>query len=387
MSVKKTLLTVLFNTLSSSKLALVLVLLVILFALAGAVLPQAGTIEPDDITAWQQIHPVITAILKPVGLFNVFHSWPFLVSILLLGINTLTCTVPRFLRDGGSLGPGRLRKAGFLLLHLSIILLLVGGFISAAASLDGYIVLTEGQALKEQHDNYLRIVEGPLRRDRHEGFIIRLKDVQTEYQRKWYPTDITSNLEILYGQRKVADATVKVNKPFKHGQLTFTQDDTGFSPRLEIADKRSGRVLINSFVALKTFRTAQGREYRDFLPLSFLENKVIITLYPSFSEDDGDMIKTGENPDNPLLIVQTEDESGQIISRKYVQLNGKIELGKYNFSFTGLRRWSSFKVVADSGYVIVCVSLWLGLASLLLRYFPDILKWFREGPVCRPDAG
>jgi hypothetical protein len=173
---------------------------------------------------------------------------------------------------------------------------------------------------------------------------------------------------------------VKFNKPFTYEGISFTQAETGFSPRLVIRQKENGKVLLNSFVALKTFRKAEEREYRDFLPLPFLKNRVIITLYPSYTMENGIAIKTGEELAKPLLLVEEEDESGQVISRNHLQFKDLVVLGRYSFAFTGVRRWSSFRVVEDPGYVVVCVSLWLGTGALLLRYIPDILRWFRAKP-------
>jgi hypothetical protein len=365
---------------SSSKLALVLVIVVILFSLAGAVLPQQGMMESRDIAAWQQDHPALTRALEPAGFFHVFHSWPFLITIVVLGINTLTCTVLHFVKDEGLSalkGPRGIEKAGFLLLHISLILLFAGGFLSAATKLDGYIVLTEGQHFTERHDSYVRLVEGPLRHEHHKEFVIALKQVEIKYEKQQYQTDVTSFLEILSEGKRSADGAVKFNKPFTYKGLSFTQAETGFSPRLVIREKESGKVLLNSFVALKTFRQAEEREYRDFLPLPFLSNRTIITLYPSYSMEKGSAIKTSEEPDKPLLLVEEEDKSGEVVTEKYLHLKDEIALGQFSLGFTDLRHWSSFRVVEDPGYIVVCISLWSGTVALLLRYIPDILRWFR----------
>ncbi|MHC4694652.1 MAG: cytochrome c biogenesis protein ResB, partial [Planctomycetota bacterium] len=277
-------------------------------------------------------------------------------------------------------GPRGMEKAGFFLLHISLIMLFAGGFWSAATKLDGYIVLTEGQRFAERHDSYVRLVEGPLRRERHKKFVVALKRVETKYEKQLYQTDVTSNLEILSGGKRAANGAVKFNKPFIFKGLSFTQAETGFSPRLVISEKESGKVLLDSFVALKTFRKAEEREYRDFLPLPFLKNRTIITLYPSYRMENGSATKTSEEPDKPLLLVEEEDESGEVVSQKYLHLKGEIALGKYSLGFTDLRHWSSFRVVEDPGYFVVYVSLWLGTGALLLRYFPDILRWFRAKP-------
>jgi hypothetical protein len=369
--------------LGSSKLALVLIVLLILFSIAGAVLPQEGMLEPSKIKLWQQGHTTLTKMMESVGLFHVFHSWPFLITISILAINTLTCTIQHFINDDGFAGfkgPRAIEKAGFILLHLSLIVLFAGGFLSAATRLDGHIVLTEGQSFRELHDSYVRLVEGPLRPEHHEDFVFSLKKVETKYEKQRYQTDVTSSVEILSEGKKAADGTVKVNRPFTYKDISFTQDQTGFSPRIVIREKESGKLMLDSFVALKTFQKAQEREYRDFLPLPFLKNRVIITLYPNYAMKNGRAIKTTEQPEKPLLLVEEKDESGHDISQTYLHLKSRIELGEYSFDFTDLRRWSSFKVVEDSGYYIVCVSLWLGLGALLLRYVPDIRKWFGIKP-------
>ncbi|MHC4312978.1 MAG: cytochrome c biogenesis protein ResB [Planctomycetota bacterium] len=229
MSLRYILLTTPLRFLSSSKLALVLVLVVILFSLAGAILPQEGMIESKDIAAWQKEHPILTGALEPAGFFHVFHSWPFLVTIVVLGINTLTCTVLHFVKDGGLSalnGPRGIEKAGFFLLHISLIVLFAGGFWSAATKLDGYIVLTEGQPFIERHNSYVRLVEGPLRREHHKKFVVALKRVVTKYEKQRYLTDVTSNLEILSEGKRATNGTVKFNKPFTYKGLSFTQAET-----------------------------------------------------------------------------------------------------------------------------------------------------------------
>jgi hypothetical protein len=347
--------TILLNGLSSSKLALILVLLLILFSICGAVLPQEGTMDLSELDLWQAAHPVLTGALKPLGLFRVFRSWPFLATIFLLGVNTLTCTALYLLREGG--------------------------FSVLAAKSDGFMVLTEGQrGLLAHQDGYFRLLRGRFQPERDEEFLVFLKKVHVEYERKRYPIAVTSNLEILSHGREAAEEEVKFNEPITHNGLTFTQRETGFSPRLVIRDKGSGRLLLDSFVALKTFGKGGEREYRDFLPLPFFKQRVIITLYPSFSRDNDTVRKAGDEPDSPLLLIEMEDGSGRVVSHGHLPAGGRLALGEYSFLFAGLRRWVAFQVVQDPG---VMVSLWLGMGALVLRYLPELGRWFKEEPVRR----
>ncbi len=359
----------LLKVLSSSKLALVLVLLVILLSLAGAVLPQEGTFKPTDMASWQQAHPFVTSLLKPLGLFRAFHSVPFLITILLLAVNTLTCTVLYFFTKGGFSAlkkPGATRLVGFIALHISLILLFAGGFWSAATRLDGFIILTENQVFKEEHNNYVKLVEGPLRKEQHKGFTMRLEKVRVDF-REGYLVGIASDVEIREKHGGMVKSTIKVNQPFEYNDMIFTQDQTGFSPRLLIRDKAGGKVLVNAFVVLSTFRKGKTREYHDLLPFPFFKQRVTVTLYPN-----------DKRKENPILLVETEDDPGQPVLKGRVTLGKRMSLGKYEIGFTGLRRWSSFKVVEDPGYNLVWIALWLGVIALILRYVPDMKEWFKN---------
>ncbi len=238
------------------------------------------------------------------------------------------------------------------------------------------IVLTEGQTFEDRHDNYLQLVEGPLRPERHTGTIVQLQKVQIKLEKKRYPIDVSSTLEFLSNENKAVQEVVKVNYPFTYKHLAFTQGKTGFSPRLVIRDKKSKRLLFNSFIALQTFDTSAGKVYRDFLTLPFLKQTFTVEVFPSFSMDNGQVTKAGDEPENPLLVIEMGDEAGKMTSQGNVPLGGRVTMEDYIFSFAELRRWSSFMVVEDPGYLPVCVALWLGLGALILRYVPDLKKWF-----------
>lgn len=369
----------LLAALGSSKLALVLIALVIVLSVAGAVLPQQGKLESGAIKLWQQSHATVSRLLEPAGLFHVFHSWPFLVTIFVLGVNTFTCTIQHLGKEGGLAafkGPRAVEKAGFVLLHLSLLVFLAGGFLSAATRLDGYIVLTEGQSFTESHDGYVRITEGPLRGEHHKDFVLTLKQVRNEYEKQRYRTYVTSSIEIRSKDEETVEGTVEVNRPRTYRGISFTQDQTGFSPRIVIRKKKSGELMLDSFVALKTFQKAQEREYRDFLRLPFLNPRVIITLYPCHVIKNGKAIKTAEEPVKPMLLIEQIDAAGKSLSQSYLHLKGQVELGEYSFAFEDFRHWSSFKVIADPGYFVVCVAMWFGLGALLIRYVPDLWKSF-----------
>ena len=365
------------NILSSSRLALILVVLVIIFSVAGAVLPQEGMVVGDAIAAWQKSHPMTARLFGPVGFFHVFVSWPFMITIIAFAVNTLTCTILRFVSDGGFSsfkGPGCIERLGFFVLHFSLILLFFGCFWGAATKLDGFIVLTQGQTFTGHRQQYQRIVEGPLRNKQPWQFEARMTDLQIKYEQGKYAVDIASSFDVYREKKLVAQGTARVNKPFVFEGLAFTLDQNGYSPHIAISQKKSGQQLVDSFVALKTFSDGPQREYRDFLPLPFLKNMVILTLYPSHERRDGRAVKTSESVDNPLIIVEVKDQSGKMISRSELPIHREVTVGEHTLEFKDLRQWASFRVVEDKGYPVVWISLWLGVAGLVLRYLPDLIK-------------
>jgi len=375
------LLSVLLKILSSPRLTLVLVALVIFFAVCGAMLPQEGGLDTSQIADWQKEHPGLSRAFGPLGLFGVFHSWPFIITLVLLALNTLLCTILRFVHDGGFASFTRQdwsQRAGFFILHISLIAIMASGFVSAATRFSARLYLTEGQGLKDDQASYTHISRGPLCRKQHKGFTVVLDHIQTEYVQGRYQTELASKVEFFRGQDQVAQGYVKINRPYTFEGLAYTLDRTGFSPRILIRQKGNPRTLVNSFVALQTFDTPQGRTHRDFLPLAFFKNRFVITLYPAHQLQGDEIKKTGENPDNPLILVEMEDAKGNVAARGHAPLKEKVTVGDYEFEFAELRQWASFGVSSDPGYPIIWISLWLGMAALILRYAPDLRKWFAD---------
>ena len=363
-----------FRYLSSGKLALVLVAVLILFSLVGVLFPQEGQLSRSDILQWQQQHPSMTNALKPLGFFAVFHSLPFMVTIGVLAVNTLTCTLIHFAEKGwvkALVGSGAMITWGFLLLHLSFILLLAGGFISAATRMDGYILLTEGQNFTDRPQNYLRYSTGSLRPSGSQGFSVLLKDVSVEYEMSDHVVEMQTNLQFQSQENRLTEKKIRVNQPFTYKGMTFTLDETGYSPHLVVRQVDNDKPLVDSFIALQTFTSTAGRQYRDYLPLPFFENRVTVEFYPAGHSDS----ETGTTSTEPVIFIKTADAEGNTLTRSTLSLNQTTTADGYEFEFTDLRQWASFRVSNDPGYPVVWVALWLGLAALLLRYLPELTEW------------
>jgi cytochrome c biogenesis protein ResB len=372
-----------FRFLASARLALVLVGLLILLALAGAVLPQEGALDRNALAAWRQAHPLADTLLGPLGLFGVFHSPLFLAVILLLALNTLTCTIRQFQLEWGwwrLAGPQKIARGGFFLLHLALIGIMAGGFWSAAGRFDGYFLLSEGQTVAVAGTGLLRESAGPWSRRPPDGMEITLSEVRTDFAADRFLTGLAADLRINTRAGIGNEGTARINEPLAVSGWDITPDETGYSPRIQIRDSRGGRMLLDSFVALETSQEGTERIYRDFLPLPVQGQRVVMTLYPDHRRGADGYEQTGDEPDRPLLLLEFQDRLGRTYRREYLPFRQRVDAGRYAFAFPELRRWTSFLVSHDPGYPLVWLSLWLALAALLLRYWPDLSRWLGPGP-------
>lgn len=374
------------GVLGSSRLALVLVGILIVLGTLGAIAPQAGIATGADIARWKEEHGAVGQVFELFGSFDAFQSWPFLVTVGSLGVNTLACTLVRFMREDGMAGlrlPGVTRRIGFYCVHVAVLLILGGGFWTLGTRLTGYIVLTENQVFEERHDAYLMLSEGKLRAasDEHRGFSLRLVDVETRFDGPHRRIGLDSKVRVERDGETLVEHVIRHNEPLEYEGVQFTQDESGYSPRIAIRPAGRRNVLSSSFVALKTFRVGEARAYRDFLPLPIFTDRVVVSIYPSFEKDGDGYRMTSEQLSEPLMVITRETEDGEILEQVHVPLGEWGRIGNHELGFLELRRWSAFLVGQDPGFDLIWLALWFGLAAMLLRYSGDLSAWFREPPL------
>lgn len=349
--------------LGSPRLALVIVAALILFSLIGAIVPQQGTVDNMTIRLWQESHPLLSSAFLPLGFFRMFLSWPFIITIVLLAVNTAACTIKRLpaVRQIPTLPlAARSRALGILALHASLLLIMASGAISAATRFTGQTILTEGQTFIDRHEHYSRIAEGPLRGDAHSGFQVQLLDIRVEYGQNDYPLAIESDISMT-ASAETRDFTVSPNQPARFKGISVVQKDIGYSPRLVLKNADNGEILLTAFVALKTFGKGKEKTYRDFI-ITPSGLTLFMSCFPADNQIEFEML----GHDNLTTFKARAD------------MHEEARIGPYSVSFTELRRWSALEFVDDPGYPFMCLSFLLGFISLLATYVPDLKKWFMK---------
>jgi len=298
-----------------------------------------------------------------------------------LFLNTLACTYKSMCRDGlfaGKSTDARLRRFGFLILHLSILICIIGGFISAAFRMSGHLIITEGQTIRDHHDAYPKIVEGPFRKEQHDKFQLELVDAKFDIATKWAPGEIAASVRLSDKHSAPITADIEFNYPLVFGKTTFTLREIGYAPQIHISSKSRRMPPLDGFIALKVWGYNEARKHYDFLPLPQAGRRLSLTLYPSHEIHEGEVVQTSEALENPVLLVFQEVMNGTKTPTQAIEPGHSAMVGEMNVQFGELRQWAAFQVVHDPGYGIVCVSFWMAIVALGLRYTPDIADWIKE---------
>src|SRR5918996_5407178 len=83
-----------WRTLRSMRTALILLLVVAVASVFGSLVPQAP-IAPRAVADLFVEHPLLARVYRAVGLFDVYGSWWFTLTYLLLLISLASCLIPR----------------------------------------------------------------------------------------------------------------------------------------------------------------------------------------------------------------------------------------------------------------------------------------------------
>jgi len=83
-----------WQTLSSIKTGVVLLITVVMLSAAGTIVLQRPVTEPDEMQ--RAYSPQVLRILDAVGLTDVFHAWWFVTLMLLVSVSIVAASVERF---------------------------------------------------------------------------------------------------------------------------------------------------------------------------------------------------------------------------------------------------------------------------------------------------
>ena len=286
----------LWNFFTSVKLTIVLLLTLAATSIIGTLIPQ----NEDPQAYFQAFGSVFYQLFDLLDLFDMYHSWWFQLLIVLLTINIIICSIDRmssnrrilFVRNPSFNLPrfrnikhrqkftaertpqqlqdifqsfisrgfrhcqvettesgfaifgekGRWTRFGVYTVHLSVVLLLVGGLIGSFFGFDGHVNIAEGESASS-----IRLRNRPQMLQL--GFTIRCDDYTESYYENGAPKEFRSSLTILENGQPVVSKDIIVNDPLRYKGVSIYQASRGQLPSNEV---------ILSFTSNKT-----GKTYRN----------------------------------------------------------------------------------------------------------------------------
>jgi cytochrome c biogenesis protein len=261
------------NALASLELTVLAIVVLVLLALAGAWIPQQGSIDEQALLSKYGTEGL--ALLRNSGLSNVYQSIPFLSAVALLFVNLAACTVARMApriklrvhnedyyaseqisnfsehhelnlsmpvqealsfsrKIMNELGYEVHEREGKLILekgrtgwlaapvtHLGLFILLAGVSISAITSYSGSVDLIEGQQAFINENVDRKPLFGKI-----EALNLKLVSTKREDNKDGSPKQWYSSLAVLNKKSEPeASAEISVNNPWTYKNVDFCQSD------------------------------------------------------------------------------------------------------------------------------------------------------------------
>jgi cytochrome c biogenesis protein len=267
----------LWNTFSSVKLTLFLLILLAVTSIFGTIIPQ----QEGAMELAEKLSPTLVRLLSSLQLFDMYHSLWFKLIIGVLVVNLIVCSVDRFpsslkrfrssprpdrLKPFEELPPGRsfpvnrqlsdvaedavhiLRgrygkvetkegdKAAFFyaekgryayfavyLVHFSVLLILVGGIIGSLFGFEAFVNIPEGGAAD-------KVTLRKSRTSRPLPFTVRCEKFSVDFYPNGTPKEYLSDVAFLTGGKLALRGALRVNHPITFQGLTFYQASYGSIP-------------------------------------------------------------------------------------------------------------------------------------------------------------
>jgi cytochrome c biogenesis protein len=382
-----------------------------------------GTLIPQNLTEGEYLRHYGAAsynILKTLGIFDLYHSWWFILFVFFLCINLLACSiknVPRTLKILTQVSPlltddqiknltlktridkkislndarskiikilkkdfasphetlenetrhffcekARYSRLGFFITHVSVVIILIGGLIGSLWGFKGNVEIPEGAGTHQ-----IRLQNG---RMFDLGFMVRCDDFDVAYYPNGAPKDYKSSLTIIENGKEVLKKIIEVNHPLKYKGFAFYQESFG-----EVADQ-GGEVTLR---VVERGSKEPGRVFHVNVGESFTLSTTGLTIkinrfFPDFVLDENGMVNNRSsalhNPALELLIFKGDELQGQTwVFQKFPDFHGSN--GEYQFLFQDIRRkvYTGLQVTKDPGVKVVWTGSILMIFGILSTFF------------------
>ncbi len=347
---------------ASTKLAFVLIALVLAHLALSALIPQSEFAE-EQLIDWHELLGSNYEIIETLALDRIYFAPPFFVLLALLALNLIVGNIKRLKslhRSGRPLL--KAQHLGSIIFHFSLVLIMASIILNYLFKFEGVFALTEGQTATDSSESYHRVFEGPLYSGAYDRFEIRLDEISALAGND--PGSGSQAMISLLNRIGEADTTsaVHTNNPLKWNDMEFHYGLLiGYSPEISLVDS-NGESIMQGILRLATQRSEGELIYADFIELPTLAARLKIKALPHETEFD-----------STLFIVEFEkrDRDAYVDT---VSLNQTVRFEGKELTISGLRRWCYIDVVISPFLDLLFFGFWLGLSGMVVGFVPRVLR-------------
>ena len=365
-----------WQTLSSVKTGVILIILVVIFSAAGTVILQRPMTDPDDMQ--RAYSPAMLRFLDATGLTDIFHAHWFVALMLLVSLSIIAASVERFpnawryfarpykspddgfrrvlpiqaqipiTNEEAALSTAervlrknrlksehivrtnsfslfsekhRVSEMAVYIVHASLLLIFLGGIVDALWGWRGFVTLTPGSA-----SNQIEMSNGA---NRALPFSIRCDGTGEETYTDGTPKKWWSKLAVVENGREVFRKEIVVNDPLAYRGVRFYQASYGRTGKLE-------QLLLN--VVPKDGKTA-AREIalgmNQTVELDADTSVQLAEFIPDFVVEDGHVYARSTDISNPAVhLIVSSKKTNKSVNVWFPAIEGIAENAASPYTFT-----------------------------------------------------
>jgi cytochrome c biogenesis protein len=393
----------LWEQLTSIKLAIVLIVAIVLLSIVGTVIPQGK----DPLFYAGRYGTAGLNIITALQLDRLYHSWYFLALLIALALNTGACALKRFRvswellrkpvearsadeiaqlpthakldvrlfeklhelltqrryrvrRQGEQLIASKnlWGRLGIDILHVSLIIILIGGVIGGLLGFEDFQVAHKGETFT--------VARG--------GFQVRVDDLRVEHYpdsaqvKDWYTT-----LTVIDGGREVLTKTIEVNEPLTYKGISLYQASFG-------SDWLGGAELTFRIERVKDGKAEPAGEVTTTVgatfPLDDGRTAKVVAFYPDFIVTQQGPANRSQALNNPAAFLEVYNGDQREFTTWTFALFPEFQHdffaeNPYRFYLVGMKapEFTGLQIARNPGIPIIYAGFILLVFGLALNFY------------------
>jgi len=285
--------------LSSMTGAVWILVVLAVMSLLGVAIGQ--NLPPDAYT--DRYGQVLGSFVYRSGLSEIFTSWYFLLFAAVLAASLVACSFGRLRKMAAVRGRGRASRAGSLLLHVSMVVILAGAVVTAVFGFRyaAPVYLSAGEEME--------VPEG--------GFTIRVNAASTEFTDEGVVSEYFSDVVVIEDGEEVLSWRIEVNRPLIHNGVGLYQNEM-LPSATSVREVLFGIVILteDGELPLSTIAVPFNEEFE--VPGTDISLKVLEFLADfTYDIENGTASLVSISHRNPAVLVQIS-EAGSVIDDRWI---------------------------------------------------------------------